>query len=356
MGGKKPDTSGPLLHARKVGITPVEINKRKLIIELAGVSKFYRSKSSFFKEQRDAIIALDKISLKIFEGEIFGLVGESGSGKTTTGRLIVKLEEPNEGKIYLGENEITGLRGKPLKDFRLKVQMTFQDPYQSLNPQISIYDTIAEPLIIHRLGNAAKQQAKVREAMTSVKLSPPDDFFYRFPHQLSGGQRQRVAIARAMVLKPRFVVADEPTSMLDASISAQIFNILLEIRQKYNMTLLFISHSLAAARYLCDRIAVIYRGTLVETGPAEEIIQNPKHPYTQALIDALPKFARHEGAIRYDTLLRPQRQDSAYDCCCPFFNCCKIRDPWKCGREKPHMEKIGEAHEVACFFLKEQKN
>ncbi|MEE8416648.1 MAG: oligopeptide/dipeptide ABC transporter ATP-binding protein [Desulfobacterales bacterium] len=333
----------------------MDTHKKKSIIELARVSKFYRSKSSFFKEQKEAIIALDQISLKIFEGEIFGLVGESGSGKTTAGRLIVKLEEPNEGKIYLGENEIAGLKGTPLKDFRLKVQMTFQDPYQSLNPQLSIYDTVAEPLIIHRLGNAETQKALVSETMTAVKLSPPDDFFHRFPHQLSGGQRQRVAIARVMVLKPKFLVADEPTSMLDASISAQIFNILLEIRKKYNTALLFISHSLAAARYLCDRIAVIYRGNLVEIGPAEEIIQNPRHPYTQALIDALPQFARCEGTVRYDTLLRPERQGSTYDCC-PFFNSCKIADPLKCSREKPLMEKIGEAHEVACFLSFKTKN
>ena len=333
----------------------MDTHKKKSIIELARVSKFYRSKSSFFKEQKEAIIALDQISLKIFEGEIFGLVGESGSGKTTAGRLIVKLEEPNEGKIYLGENEIAGLKGTPLKDFRLKVQMTFQDPYQSLNPQLSIYDTIAEPLIIHRLGNAETQKTTVSEAMTAVKLSPPDDFSHRFPHQLSGGQRQRVAIARAMVLKPKFLVADEPTSMLDASISAQIFNILLEIRKKYNTALLFISHSLAAARYLCDRIAVIYRGNLVELGPAEEIIQNPRHPYTQALIDALPQFARCEETVRYDTLLRPERQGSTVGCC-PFFNCCKIADPLKCSREKPPMEKIGEMHEVACFFSETKKS
>ncbi|KKL80066.1 hypothetical protein LCGC14_2008540 [marine sediment metagenome] len=355
MGEKKSDTPGPLLHGRKDRVTPVGINKKKSIIELVRVSKFYRSKSSFFKEQKEAIIALDQISLKIFEGEIFGLVGESGSGKTTVGRLIVKLEEPNEGKIYLGENEITGLKGTPLKDFRFKVQMTFQDPYQSLNPQFSIYDTVAEPLIIHRMGNAETRPATVREVMTSVKLSPPDDFFNSFPHQLSGGQRQRVAIARAMILKPRFLVADEPTSMLDAIITAQIFNILLEIRKKYNTTLLFISHSLAATRYLCDRIAVIYRGNLVETGPAEEIIQNPRHPYTQALIDALPKFARCEETVRYDTLLRPERQGSTYGCC-SFFNCCKIADPLKCSREKPHMEKVGEAHEVACFFSSQTKN
>ncbi len=333
----------------------MDTHKKKSIIELARVSKFYRSKSSFFKEQKEAIIALDQISLKIFEGEIFGLVGESGSGKTTAGRLIVKLEEPNEGKIYLGENEIAGLKGTPLKDFRLKVQMTFQDPYQSLNPQLSIYDTIAEPLIIHRLGNAETQKTTVSEAMTAVKLSPPDDFFHRFPHQLSGGQRQRVAIARVMVLKPKFLVADEPTSMLDASISAQIFNILLEIRKKYNTALLFISHSLAAARYLCDRIAVIYRGNLVEIGRAEESIQNPRHPYTEALIDALPQFARCEETVRYDTLLRPERQDSPYGCC-PFFNSCKIADPLKCSREKPPMEKIGETHEVACFFSFKTKN
>ena len=168
--------------------------------------------------------------------------------------------------------------------------MIFQDPYQSLNPYLSLYDTVVEPLVVHNIGHSASRKNLVRQVLKSVGLSPPDDFFYRYPHQLSGGQRQRVAIARAIVLKPEFIVADEPTSMLDAPISIHIFNILSEIREKLNVAFLFITHSLAAARYLCDRIAVIYNGELVEMGSAEDIIQNPKHPYTKALVKAHPRF------------------------------------------------------------------
>ena len=227
--------------------------------------------------------------------------------------------------------------------------MIFQDPYQSLNPQFSVFDTISEPLIIHKIGNAKARDNAVWQVMKSVGLSPPHDFAHRFPHQLSGGQRQRVAIARAMVLNPEFVVADEPTSMLDASMSAQIFNILLEMRKKLNATFLFITHSLAAARYLCERIAVMYKGNLMEIGPAEEVLRNPKHPYTQALIDALPQFGYSEDVNRYNTLLKSERAHSGPGGC-SFFPRCKLGQAEKCGREKPLLEKRDDSHSVACFF------
>jgi peptide/nickel transport system ATP-binding protein len=324
-------------------------NGKETILKLEHIVKRYRTKGSFFSTHGKDVIALNQVSIKINRGEIFGLVGESGSGKTTAGRLIARLEEPEEGEIYLDGNEITALKGKALREFRRKVQMIFQDPYQSLNPQISIFDAVSEPLIIHKIGNAQSRKDSVWQAMRSVGLSPPDDFAHRYPHQLSGGQRQRVAIARAMILKPEFVVADEPTSMLDASISAQIFNILLEMREKLNVSFLFITHSLAAARYLCDRIAVIYRGNLVEMGPGDEVIENPKHPYTQALIDALPKFGYSGEVKRYQTLLRKEREASEY-VGCPFFGRCKLADQIKCGSEKPPLKRLGDSHSVACFY------
>ena len=264
----------------------------KVILQLEHISKTFRTSASWFKRDQKEVIALKRVSLNIYRGEIFGLVGESGSGKTTTGRLIVKLEEPDDGKLLLDGNDITKIKGKALKNFHRKVQMIFQDPYQSLNPYLSVYDSVSEPLVVHNMGNSETRKDMVRESLNSVGLTPPDDFFYRYPHQMSGGQRQRIAIARAMVLKPEFVVADEPTSMLDASIAIHIFNILSDLQKKLNVTFLFITHSLAAARYLCDRIAVIYKGELVEIGPAENIIQNPSHKYTRALIQAHPKF-RH---------------------------------------------------------------
>jgi len=321
---------------------------KEIILELEHIVKRYRTRGSFFGTHGKDVIALDQVSIRVVRGEIFGLVGESGSGKTTAGRLIVRLEEPEEGKIYLDSNEIAALKGNALREFRRKVQMIFQDPYQSLNPQFSVFDAVSEPLIIHKIGNAEARKDSVWQAMKSVGLSPPDDFAHRYPHQLSGGQRQRVAIARAMILKPEFVVADEPTSMLDASISAQIFNILLEMREKLHVSFLFITHSLAAARYLCDRIAVIYRGNLVEMGPGDEVIQNPKHPYTQALIDALPKFGYSGEVKRYQTLLRAEREVSEY-VGCPFFGRCKVADETKCSRKKPPLKRLGDSHSVACF-------
>jgi oligopeptide/dipeptide ABC transporter ATP-binding protein len=324
---------------------------KRPILELNAVRKIYRTKGFFFGSAGKDVVALNQISLKIFKGEIFGLVGESGCGKTTLGRLIVGLEEPDSGNIHLEGVEITGLKGRRSAHFRRKVQMVFQDPYQSLNPQFSVFDTVSEPLAIHNIGNADKKKELVRQAMRSSGLSPPDDFLQCYPHQLSGGQRQRVAIARAIVLNPELVIADEPTSMLDASVSARIFNILLEMRERLDITILFITHSLAAARYLCDRLAVIYRGTLVETGPAGAVINNPKHPYTQALIDALPKYGQCEDFRHYGTLLRVERRNSV-NVGCPFFSRCKRAHRIMCSREMPYLEEVDPSHWVACFYKK----
>ena len=325
------------------------VKDSEAILKLNYIVKKYKTKGTFFGAQSKEVIALNSISLKIFKGEIFGLVGESGSGKTTVGRLIVKLERPEKGEIYLDGQEILSLKGGTPKEFTRKVQMIFQDPYQSLNPQFSVFDAVSEPLIIHKIGNNHTRETITRETLKSVGLSPPEDFIHRYPHQLSGGQRQRVAIARAVILKPEIVVADEPTSMLDASISAQIFNILLQMREKSSITFLFITHSLAAARYLCDRIAVIYKGNLMEIGPAEEILHNPKHPYTQSLIDALPKLKLSSSKKRYNSLRRVERIVTE-NIGCPFFSRCNVSDEKKCGYTIPPMKELGKSHSAACFY------
>lgn len=260
------------------------------IVELNNVSKVYDPKHSLFSKGQEKVIALDKVNLEIEKGEIFGLVGQSGSGKTTAGRLLVKLEEPTSGTLKLNGNAINKLSGNALKAYRSKVQMIFQDPYQSLNPHLSIAETILEPLIVHKMGSMEWARQKVVDTLEVVGLSPGEAFYQRYPHQLSGGQRQRVAIARAVVLGPQFVVADEPTSMLDATIAIQLFQLLTKIRKKYDMTFLFITHNLAAAKYLCDRIGVIHSGKIVEVNSAENIIQTPQHPYTKKLIRVQPRF------------------------------------------------------------------
>lgn len=260
------------------------------IMELEAVTKIYQSKKTFFSKGTDHVTAMDRVTLRIRPGEIFGLVGQSGSGKTTTGRLLVKLEEPTSGTIKLNNMPIHNLRGKALRQYRSKVQMIFQDPYQSLNPHLSISETIMEPLQVNCIGDTDARRDKVFTTLETVGLVPGKDYYYRYPHQLSGGQRQRVAIARAIVLEPEFIVADEPTSMLDATIAIQILRLLKKIRDQYQMAFLFITHNLAAAKFLCDRMAVIHNGKIVESGTTREIIETPTHPYTQKLIQTHPGF------------------------------------------------------------------
>ena len=260
------------------------------MVKVENLNKFYPPRRGFWGRSGDGVRALDNVNLSIRPGEIFGLVGQSGSGKTTLGRLLVKLEEPSSGEIHLGGQSITSLKGKALKAFRSRAQMIFQDPYQSLNPHLSIAETLLEPLIVHGRWDGGQRREKVLHTLEVVGLKPALDYYHRYPHQLSGGQRQRVAVARAIVLEPEFVVADEPTSMLDATIAIQLFHLLSRIRGDYGVTFLFITHNLAAAKYLCDGIAVIRDGKIIEQGRAQEVIQNPRHPYTKKLIQVQPGF------------------------------------------------------------------
>ncbi|MBU1450919.1 MAG: ATP-binding cassette domain-containing protein [Proteobacteria bacterium] len=330
-----------------------ESRENKTILQMEGVSRFYRTRGNVFRGGGRLVVALSKINLSLRQGEIFGLVGESGSGKTTCGRLIVRLEEPDEGRITLGGEDITHLKGKRLREYRRQVQMVFQDPYQSLNPQVTIADSVAEPLITHKVGDPLDHLERVLRVLKTAGLSPPEDYVYRFPHQLSGGQRQRVAIARAIVLEPSLLVADEPTSMLDASYSAQIFEILQGVRDKLGATIMFITHSMASARYLCDRIGVIYRGHLVEQGPAEQVINAPKHPYTKALIDATPKFGRSELVPTYGTLLAAERPATS-SAGCPFFRRCALAERLLCAGSYPPWRQVGPRQVALCHFAQEE--
>ncbi|MBI5524291.1 MAG: ABC transporter ATP-binding protein [Desulfarculus sp.] len=319
------------------------------ILELRGIGKQYRSKGRARQGGGQTVVALNNVTLDFRAGEIFGLVGESGSGKTTCGRLIVGLEKADQGELLLEGRSYGTLKGESLREYRRQVQIIFQDPYQSLNPQLSILDSVAEPLVTNRVGDNKERLEKVLTTLKAVGLSPPEDYAFRFPHQLSGGQRQRVAIARAMILGPKVLVADEPTSMLDASYSAQIFDILLEVRQRLATTIILITHSLAAARYLCDRIAVIYRGNLMETGPADAVISDPRHPYTQALIDATPKFGDCGPIKRYGTLVSPERPASG-SAGCAFFRRCGLAHLGRCARQAPELTPLTLGHLVACHY------
>ncbi len=320
------------------------------MITIDGLTKVYKSRRRLMGPHAAPLVALSGISLAIRKGEILGLVGESGSGKTTTGRLILKLETPDAGSILMNGDDVTGIHGSALKRFRRRVQMIFQDPYQSLNPHLCVKEAVEEPLLIHAVGDPATRYQHVLQMLDTVGLHPAGEFLPRYPHQLSGGQRQRVAIARAMILKPELVVADEPTSMLDASISVQVFNILKGLQRKHRISFLFITHNLAAAHYLCDRIAVIYRGHIVETGDAKDTIRRPRHPYTKALLDALPIFGHDWEKDHYGTLMDVPRRNMDPNPGCIFFNRCRLAVTGRCDKETPALRLLNDTHHAACFY------
>lgn len=318
------------------------------ILSAKGINKTYVTKGKFLGKG-GRLVALYQLNLDIRRGEIFGLVGESGSGKSTFGRLIMRLEDPDSGQLTFEGRDILRLKGKELKAYRREVQIIFQDPYQSLNPYHSVEEILREPLEIHGIRDRREQIQVIEETMTMVGLLPPGAFIRAYTHQLSGGQRQRVAIARAFVLRPKFLVADEPTSMLDASISAQLFEILLNLKERHNVTMLFITHNLAAANYLCDRIGVLYRGHLVELGRSYEILTRPYHPYTMALLDAVPKFGKCDIPTGFQTLQR-QFDDSLDLIGCPFFKRCGVARMVRCSNELPSLREVKEGHFCSCFY------
>lgn len=244
---------------------------------------------------------------------------------------------------------VEGIGGRRLKEFRRSVQMVFQDPYESLNPRFTVMRTVAEPLFVQGIGRKGKIERQVLEALESVELAPPESFLTRFPHELSGGQRQRVAIARALVIKPKFIVGDEPVSMLDASIRAGLLNLMLRLREEENLTYLFITHDLSVARYICDEIAVIYLGKLVERGESEEIIQNAIHPYTKALLSAVPipdPQAKRKRVALGGEIADPLCPPKA----CPFHPRCQYVMP-ECKDVGPGLRDIGNGHMIACHLV-----
>jgi peptide/nickel transport system ATP-binding protein len=246
----------------------------------------------FRRGDTPAVRAVDDVSFDIRQGEVLGIVGESGCGKSTTAMTVLKLHEPTRGVIrFLGE-DVAPWRGRALLRFRRQAQIIFQDPYQSLNPRFRIADAVIEPLIIHGLAHGAEARETAAQTLQDAGLRPAAAFLDRYPHELSGGQRQRVAIARAMVLRPRFLVADEPVSMLDVSIRAGILNLLRRYSRDAGLSVLYISHDISTVRFLCDRTAVMYMGRIVEIGPTAEVLSTPRHPYTQALLAAVPRI-RH---------------------------------------------------------------
>lgn len=237
------------------------------------------------------IIAVDSVSFKLARAETLGIVGQSGSGKSTIAKLILRLEKPSSGRILFDGLDVHGLKGKQLMDFRARVQMIFQDPYASLDPRLRIRSSLEEPLIVHGIKSETEKLARIDDVLTKVRLTPPNAFYDLRPHQLSGGQRQRVAIARSLILGPDLIVADEPVSMLDVSVSAEILNLMLDLKETTRGAYIFITHNLAHAAYFCDRIMVMNKGAVVEEGPSEKVLIDPRDDYTRRLIASLPSYS-----------------------------------------------------------------
>ena len=297
-----------------------------------------------------SVKAVDNISFDIRKKEIFGLAGESGSGKTTTGRLILRLIEPTSGKAIFEGKDIFETPEKDSKDLRRRMQMIFQDPYESLNPRFTVYDIISEPLKIHKvLHSEGEIEKKVLERLEEVKITPPEQFLFRYPHELSGGQRQRVALARSLILDPEFIVADEPVSMLDVSIRAEVLNLMFELIQKHNVSFLYITHDLALARHICDRICIMYLGKIMEMSDAEKIVYEPLHPYTRALITAVPvpdPSAKRSEAVIKGEIPSPINPPAG----CRFHTRCPSYIGDVCRMKEPELLDTGGEHYVACHL------
>ena len=323
----------------------------KKLIEVENLTKHFPVLGGVFSRPVGWVKAVDGISFHIFEGETFGLVGESGSGKTTAGKTILRLIDPTKGKIVVDGKDITKLPENQLRPIRREMQIIFQDPYGSLNPRMPIGEIIKEPLLVHNIGSPKEQEERVVEIMKLVGLRP--EYLRRYPHEFSGGQRQRIGIARAIVLNPKFIVADEPVSALDASIQAQVLNLLLELQQKLALTYLLVAHNLAVVRHVSDRIGVMYLGKLLEVAETKELFSTPLHPYTQALLSAIPvpdPEIKKERILLQGDIPSPINPPSG----CRFRTRCRYAKDI-CAEKEPPLVDVGSAHYVACHFVKEGK-
>lgn len=307
---------------------------KEVLLEAKNVKKYYKE-----------IKAVDGVSLDIKEREIVGLVGESGCGKSTLGKVLIQLEKTTDGEIFFKKDNYKNFSKDSMKSFRRNVQMVFQDPYASLNPRKTIFQSVLAPLDTHKVGTKEQRLEKVKETLSFVGIT--ESSFDRYPHELSGGQRQRVAIARAIVLDPSVVICDEPVSALDVSIRSQVLNLLKKIQKEKGISYLFISHDLSVVRYLCDRVVVMYLGKIVESGTKKDIFENSRHPYTRAILSAIP--IPDVNADRERIILEgevPSQSNPPKGC--GFCTRCKYADDY-CRNNRPSIEKVNETHEVACF-------
>ena len=316
------------------------------ILKIEGLKKYFPLRGGVFSHVIGYVYAVDGVDFSINRGETMGLVGESGCGKTTVGRCILRLIEPTSGAIYFQGRDLTKLTKREMTDLRREMQIVFQDPYASLNPRMSVKQIIGEPLLIHGIVKGEKLKNMVLDMLIRVGLT--EDHLNRFPHEFSGGQRQRIAITRALTLNPKLLVLDEPTSSLDVSVQARILNLLKNLQKEFGLTYLFISHDLSVIKHMSDRIATMYIGNIVEIGDKKDVFSNPLHPYTQALLSAIP-IPNPEMAGKKKILAGEVPNPTNPPKGCRFNPRCPFSEP-KCKKEKPRMVELEKKRYVACHI------
>ncbi|CCQ96692.1 oligopeptide ABC transporter (ATP-binding protein) [[Clostridium] ultunense Esp] len=318
----------------------------KRLMEVKGLKKYFPIRSGIFGKKEGYVKAVDDVSFAVNEGETLGIVGESGCGKSTTGRTIIRLLEPTSGEvIFQGEN-LFDLKGENLRKMRRNLQIVFQDPYASLNPRMTVGAILEEPLIIHGIASKAERKERVKGLLEIVGLTPYH--YNRFPHEFSGGQRQRIGIARALITNPKLIVADEPVSALDVSIQSQILNLMKDLQDQFKLTYLFISHDLSVVRYISERVAVMYLGRMVEIAPRKELYNQPLHPYTQALMSAVPN--NNPKRIKERIILSGEVPNPANPPTgCAFHTRCRFAMD-RCKSDRPVLKETASEHWVACHL------